>query len=281
MIISNIITNAIKPTIYEKGSAFMWSDAHISKQLLQVHLNPDVDLASRKMSTIKSTAEWILELFPQNQSLEILDLGCGPGLYDELFAQEGHHVTGIDISQNSIDYAKSSAAEKRLNITYHQANYLDLVLTENSFHVVTMIYTDIGVLLPPEREKLLRMVYSVLKKGGIFVFDVLDDKDLPDKLTSRNWEVAHAGFWKSTPYVALSESFLYEEEKVILYQHIIFDESDQLETYRFWTHHFSVEDLWHLIDGAGFADCAFYLDVLPDDGELWSGKNVTFCKAIK
>lgn len=33
---------------------------------------------------------------------EILDAGCGPGLYCERFASAGCHVTGIDISDNSI-----------------------------------------------------------------------------------------------------------------------------------------------------------------------------------
>ena len=281
MTISKIISSSIKPEIYEKGTAFMWSDEHISKQLLNIHLNPDIDLASRKMSTIQSTADWILDLQPKNKSLEILDLGCGPGLYDELFAQAGHHVTGIDISSNSINYAKDSAAQQNLNITYHQANYLDLVLTENSFDLVTMIYTDLGVLNPGERSILMNMVYRVLKKGGMFVFDMLNDKDLEQKVTPRNWEAAKSGFWKATPYIALSESFLYEDEKVILYQHMILDESDQMHIYRFWTHHFSVEDLWNLITGHQFSDAGFYMDVLPEEGERWSGENVIFCKAVK
>ena len=48
MNITNIIPKIEKPKIYEKGTAFMWTDKHISKQLLNVHLNPDIDLASRR-----------------------------------------------------------------------------------------------------------------------------------------------------------------------------------------------------------------------------------------
>jgi len=50
---------------------------------------------SRKYSSIKSTAKWILSK-TSKQQMNVLDLGCGPGLYSELFANEGHIVTGVD-----------------------------------------------------------------------------------------------------------------------------------------------------------------------------------------
>ncbi len=40
----------MKPELYTQGTSFMWTDEHISKQLLDVHLNVDTDLASRKKS---------------------------------------------------------------------------------------------------------------------------------------------------------------------------------------------------------------------------------------
>jgi hypothetical protein len=46
MNISDIIAKTKKPGIYEKGTAFMWTDEHISKQLLHIHLDPDIDLAN-------------------------------------------------------------------------------------------------------------------------------------------------------------------------------------------------------------------------------------------
>ena len=58
---TDIIKMSAKPAIYEKGTAFMWTDKHIAQQLLNIHLNPDIDLASRKRSTIEKTAAWILD----------------------------------------------------------------------------------------------------------------------------------------------------------------------------------------------------------------------------
>ena len=51
-----LLKYAMRPDLYEKGSAVMWTDPYISKQLLQIHLNPDMDLASRKYSSPRAAA---------------------------------------------------------------------------------------------------------------------------------------------------------------------------------------------------------------------------------
>ena len=280
MKISEIVTKTKKPVIYEQGTSFMWSDNHISKQLLDIHLNSDIDLASRKKSTIEKTAAWILDTVKEKEKLNILDLGCGPGLYSEIFAEKGHKVTGIDISKNSIEYAKKSAKDKKLDITYLNKNYLDIDLELSKYDLVVLIYTDLGVLTPSDRDNLLKTIYSVLNKGGTFIFDVLKDNDIENKTSPMTWEANNIGFWKNTPYLALSQSFLYSEEKVILFQHNIIDAEENIETYRFWTHFFSQNDVSKFLDTYSFNDVNFREDVLPK-GDLWSGDNVIFTIATK
>jgi len=275
MNLTDIITKFEKPPIYEKGSAFMWTDEHISKQLLETHLNPDMDLASRKMTTIIKTANWILDSQKGKGKLNILDLGCGPGLYSEIFAKNGHDVTGVDISNTSIDYAKKSAMAKKLDISYKNTNYLKLELEANQYDLVVLIYTDLMVLKPKDRKALLTLVYKVFKKGGMFVFDVLKDNNIENKIAPKTWEATNSGFWKETPYLALSESFLYKEQKVILYQHLLIDSNEQMETYRFWTHFFSQEDVSIMLASHKFIDFQFREDILPD-GDKWNGENVIF-----
>lgn len=278
MKIQDIHNYTSKPNLYEKGNAVMWTDEHISRQLLAVHLNTEVDLASRRKATIDSTVDWILAHAQQKQ-LNILDLGCAPGLYTEKLAQKGHKVTGVDFSANSIAYAKKEAQKKNLDITYLQENYLQLDLGENTFDLLILIFTDFGALLPNEREQLLANIQKVLKPGGVFIFDVLNDKNMKAKISERNWETSRGGFWKNEPYIALSNSFVYEQNKVILYQHIVLDEQEDLSVYRFWTHFFSHQDLTDILHPHDFDNLTFYVDVLPE-GDLWNGNNVTFCKAV-
>ncbi len=113
-----------KPKIYEKGDSIMWTDGHISKKLLEIHLNPDIDSASRMPESISRTVEFIKTFYTES-SMSILDLGCGPGIYMGKLAQLGHACTGIDFSKNSISYAKKRAKEKGLEINYICQDYLE------------------------------------------------------------------------------------------------------------------------------------------------------------
>ncbi len=280
MKIEDIIMYSLKPELYQKGTSFMWSDEHISKQLLEIHTNPDINLASRKLTTIKETVKWIMENSFYNREMKILDLGCGPGLYAELFAEAGHQVTGVDISNNSIEYAQKESVKKHLRIDYINGDYLDLNLQSNNFDLVIMIYTDFGVLLPYEREKLLKLIHGVLKKGGVFIFDIMKDNNIENKTTDRTWEIVEYGFWKPEPYLSLSDSFFYEKEKVILNQNIIIDKNNNLALYRFWIHFFSQKDIEIILNKFGFGNTYITDSVLPDD-DIWSGNNVMFCKAVK
>ncbi len=162
MNILNTIALTQKPALYESGTAIMWTDPHISKQLLSVHLNSELDLASRSSSTIIETVEWILAQV-DGQELDILDLGCGPGLYCKEFAQRGHAVTGVDFSSNSIKYSVVEAKRLGLKINYITGDYCELDLGENRYDLIVQIFTDIGVLSPSARTKLLNSMLKSLK----------------------------------------------------------------------------------------------------------------------
>lgn len=61
------------------------------------------------------------------KGLRILDVGCGGGLVCEPLAQAGAQVTGIDVSEMSIEVAKRHALMSQLDITYiheHAHNFI-------------------------------------------------------------------------------------------------------------------------------------------------------------
>ena len=265
MQISHLLKITQKPPLYEKGTAGMWEDDHISRHLLELHLDPDCDAASRKQSTIEKTVTWIGTSLDNGQKA-ILDLGCGPGLYCELLSEHGHRVTGVDFSKRSIAYAREHAAKKGLMIDYLRENYLDLAF-ENRFDLVIMIFCDLDVLVPGDRTRLLNNIYRALKPGGLFIFDTLNEKaPVAMKIPGKSWEAADGGFWKDGPYLALSETFHYPEEQVILQQHSVFTEPDQLPVYRFWTHYYRREILASILEKEGFTVESTREDLLPDDG---------------
>jgi 2-polyprenyl-3-methyl-5-hydroxy-6-metoxy-1,4-benzoquinol methylase len=263
-----------KPQLYEKGSSVMWTDPYISKQLLELHINPDNDVASRSRVKIESIINWILER-TDNTKMKILDLGCGPGLYTELLAQKGHSIIGVDFSENSIQYATKQAKEKKLKIEYLEKNYLDIDF-DNQFDLVILIYLDFCVLLPDEREKVLENIYRALKKGGLFICDVVNEKNIDKKTLSQSWEVQETGFWKNEPYIALTNGYHYPEAKVFADHHIVISEDNTVNTYIFWNHYYEKNDFVKIIESKGFKDITGYENVLPESDDFWNGENVTF-----
>jgi len=263
-----------KPQLYEKGSSVMWTDPYISKQLLELHLNPENDAASRSQIKIERITNWILEQ-ADNPQMKILDLGCGPGLYAELLAQKGHSIIGVDYSENSIRYAIRQAKEKQLDIEYLKKNYLDLDF-DNQFDLIILIYLDFCVLLPEEREKVLENIYRALKNGGLFICDVVNERNINKKTISQLWEVQESGFWKDKPYIALTNGYHYPEAKVLANHHIVISENNTVDTYIFWNHYYEKDDLVPILESKGFKDIADYENVLPENGDYWNGENVTF-----
>ena len=91
----------VKPKLYEKTQYNIWDNDYVSKGMLQAHLDESLDSASRNIKFVNKSVNWISELFPPTKYHNLLDLGCGPGIYTERFYNRGYYVTGIDISKRS------------------------------------------------------------------------------------------------------------------------------------------------------------------------------------
>ena len=161
-----------RPALFAPHEAPFWDDPHIATQMLAAHLDPETDAASRRPATIDATVAWIVEQLGLSAGDRVLDLGCGPGLYCQRLARLGLDVTGIDLSENSLLYAREQAAAEGLPIRYIHANYLTLDAAAE-YDAALLIYYDFGVLPDPDRDDLLRRVRRALRPAGAFVFDVL------------------------------------------------------------------------------------------------------------
>lgn len=107
-----------KPRLYTKTEGTFWDDEYISKQMLKAHLDPEFEGASRKHCFIEKSSVWIQETVSPLEYPQLLDVGCGPGLYAQRFARAGYQVTGVDFSRSSVAYARQTAQTANLPITY-------------------------------------------------------------------------------------------------------------------------------------------------------------------
>ena len=267
-----------RPKVYETGSSTMWTDPYIAKQLLKYHLASDNDMASRSSEKIELIVDWIQQMLGKN-NIDILDLGCGPGLYAERFAIKGHKVTGIDFSENSIEYAKKSAAENNLDIEYMQMDYRELKIIEK-YDLAVLIYLDFCVLNPDDAKNVLKNIYKSLKPEGMLLLDVINERNIDSKIMPQSWEVAESGFWKETPYIAMSRGYHYPEEKLLLNQHNVIDSEEKVDTYNFWSRYYEKEEMKTLLEMIGYKEIKNHENILPP-GDCWNGENVTFYTAKK
>ncbi|PVX27146.1 MAG: SAM-dependent methyltransferase, partial [Candidatus Bathyarchaeum sp.] len=144
-----------KPPLFESGEQTFWDDPHISKQLLNAHLDAETDVASRKHKTIDKEVEHLFKSGILKPNDRVLDLGCGPGLYSSRLADRGINVTGIDMSTNSLDYAKSHAETKGYVIDYLQMDFFNLDFKEQ-FDAILQTNGELNTFSNAQRDVLLK-----------------------------------------------------------------------------------------------------------------------------
>ncbi len=249
-----------KPKLYAPSTNQFWNDKYISKFVLDSHLNPSVEAASRNPGFIDKSVSWIARTAPPSQYQKLLDLGCGPGLYAERFSRADYTVTGIDFSERSIEYAKKQAVIHNRSISYLCQDYLEIAYN-NYFDIVTLIYCDFGVLSTWDRATLMSSVYRGLKPGGKFILDVFTLVQHQGKKETSEWKYhPDNGFWSNQPHLCLNSFYRYDEDNTVLQQTIVVDENG-VECYNIWEHCFTKEDLLSEAKAAGFDQYELYGDV--------------------
>ena len=257
-------TLARRPEVWSVYTASdLWTDNHISARMLEFHLDPDSEPASRTREFIDRSADWISDHFGLADGIRLLDLGCGPGLYTSRFHDAGAEVTGIDFSRRSLDYARRTAEEDGRAIRYIEGNYLELEFP-GPFDLATLIYCDFCALSPHQRRTLLGRIRAALAPKGRLLLDVVSLRAFEAKAEdSRIAENMMDGFWSAGDYVGVRRTWKYDDEKVILDRYGIFGTDSRKEICN-WLQYFSPETLKKELEEGGFNVVATYANVAGD-----------------
>lgn len=252
------LVNALRrPNLFENVEESFWRDPYISEQILEAHLDPAVDDASRRAAVIARSTAWIARLVEPRSRL--LDLGCGPGLYCEGFHRYGLKVTGIDYSTTAVEYARREAARRGHSIDYGVADYRSDELP-SPFEIVTLIYGGICCITNEERDDLLARIHRTLVPGGFFVFDVFT-ADYIDH-SAGDWYVKlTGGFWRSGAHLVIEKKHEYPEADAHLDRYIVVDPRRGLTAYNMWKHYYTKETIASVLSRAGFEPVGWYGDL--------------------
>jgi len=252
---------AAKPDIWcASTAAELWTDEHISRKMLEFHLDAASEPASRPHDFIDRSAQWIAERFEFARGIPVADFGCGPGLYASRYSRAGARVTGIDFSPRSIAYARNDAERQGLPIRYIEGNYLETEI-EGPFDLITLIYGDYAVLSPEQRRELLRRMRALLSPGGHILFDVFTTTVFAGRIAdSEIAENLMDGFWSTSPYVGIRRTWTYPEQRVVLDRYAIV-EPERIRSIFNWFQYFDREALGRELTDGGFDAVEWYTDV--------------------
>jgi SAM-dependent methyltransferase len=117
-------------------------------------------------------------LSPATNSL-MLDVACGKGRHSKFLASKGFDVTGIDISEASIQFAKGFESD---NLHFFQHD-MRLPFWINYFDYSFNFFTSFGY-FPTRREHddAMRTIVNSTKPGGYILFDYLNVHYVEERL---------------------------------------------------------------------------------------------------
>ena len=109
----------------------------------------------------------------KKKNARILDVACGKGRHAKYLNSIGFDVTGVDLSSNSIKYAKKYENKK---LKFHQHDMRN-VFEENKFDIVTNLFTSFGYFDNTlDDQKAISSMAGNLKKGGLLLIDFMNVK---------------------------------------------------------------------------------------------------------
>lgn len=189
-----------------------WSDIYVNE------VNPRWNLAE--------PAEALKDMLPRLKlpKSRILVLGCGEGHDAAFFAQNGHVVTGIDVSPEAITRAKKNYKDLA-SLNFEEKDIFSLPVEYNQRFDYVFEHTCFCAVNPARRQELVRVWNRVLAPGGhlMGVFFCWDKAEGPPfggsewelrQRLNKNYDFIFWGRWrKSLPRRQGRELFVLAKKK--------------------------------------------------------------------
>lgn len=113
----------------------------------------------------------LLDFLRPSPESTVLDIACGKGRHSRFLAEKNYDVTGIDISPDSIVYAKQF---EHLQLHFYQHD-MRMPFWTNYFDYAFNFFTSFGYFATRrEHDDAMRTIVNSLKPGGTFVLDYLN-----------------------------------------------------------------------------------------------------------
>ncbi len=126
---------------------------------------------NRDNKEAQSFMDRLIQEIPLNKPGPILDLACGKGRHSRYLHERGFSVVGMDLSAESINYAKQFETE---GLEFVQGDMRDFNLPQ-SFAYVLNLFTSFGYFSEAsEDQKIFVQIHQHLHPQGLFIQDYLN-----------------------------------------------------------------------------------------------------------
>lgn len=159
----------MKPDTMQKEWFTSWFDSPFYHTLYK----------NRDETEARRAIDGLLEALNLPAGARVLDLACGKGRHAMYLAEKGFDVTGVDISEASIRFARRFENE---NLSFYQHD-MRLPFRIRYFDVVTNFFTSFGYFdNDNDHLKTLKNVATGLRPGGRFLLDFFNATHVRDHL---------------------------------------------------------------------------------------------------
>lgn len=148
----------------------------------------------------------------------VVDLGSGAGVDCFLAAKkvgERGLVIGVDMTEDMLDKARQNARKGGYaNVEFRQGEIENIPVQDST---VDLVISNCVINLAPDKERVFREIYRVLKPGGRFcVSDVVSKGTIPDPVREdmEKWAGCIAGALEKNEYLSIIRNLGFQHTKI-------------------------------------------------------------------
>lgn len=246
-----------------------WHDPGFSKRMLDIHLDPTTNMASRKPEVIARHVDWLVDQLDSAHGLDrpaggcrILDVGCGPGLYCHEQARRGLPSTGFDFAPEPIAWARRTAEQDKLDCRFLSTDLTalpaDLAGQVGPQEAITFWFGEFHSFTDGQAAAFLPRLAECLVPGGLFVLEY-QPYELFVQEDYNEWSAPERSVFCDEPHLWLQEFGWDEDAAAEVHVHwIIAPGSGTLERYVQCHQAWTDKQLVEMLAAAGLESCVFH-----------------------